>query len=204
MNTAGIITTVAGGGTIWPGDGEIATSASLTGPMGVAVDGSGNLYIADETDARIRKVQAATQIITTVAGNGATGYNGDGILATTAQLWAPRSVALDSQQNIYIADSGNERVRMVIATTGMISTIAGNGTQGYSGTSGCPNNAGSEPGDGGPATAACLSIPSAVAIAAGGARLHSRFIQQPHSCGSEWDHCHDCWRNAWRRVFVLR
>ena len=168
VNTAGVITTVAGGGSVWPGDGGIATSASLTGPIGVAVDASGNLYIADETDARIRKVQATTQIITTVAGNGTTGYNGDGIPATAAQLWAPRSVALDSQQNIYIADSGNERVRLVSASTGMISTIAGNGTQGYSGTSGCPNNGGSEPGDGGAASAACLSIPSGVAIAAGG------------------------------------
>jgi sugar lactone lactonase YvrE len=166
VNTAGIITTVAGGGTTCPGDGLAATAACLTGPSDVVVDGSGNLYISDVTDARIRKVTATNQIITTVAGNGASGYSGDGVPATSTRLWSPRGVALDSSGNIYIADSGNERVRKVTASTGIIATIAGNGTQGYSGA-GCPANGGLEPGDGGAATAACLSIPSGVAITGG-------------------------------------
>jgi len=98
---------------------------------GVAVDSAGNIYIADTSNHRIRKVDTSGNI-STVAGNGTGGYSGDGILATSAELYDPMGVAVDSAGNIYIADSGNNRVRKVDASTGYISTVAGNGTGGYS------------------------------------------------------------------------
>ena len=150
----GIIATVAGGGSASPGDGGQATSASLNTPLGAAVDGSGNLYIADNGNCRIRRVAAATGIITTAAGNG-TNYSGDGNPATSAQLWMPFGMAVDGSGNLYIPDLYNRRVRKVSAATGVVTTVAGNGSYGYSG-------------DGGPATSAKLSAVYSVAVDASG------------------------------------
>src|SRR3984893_10596563 len=148
----GTITTVAGNGTAgYSGGGGPATSAQLNGPEVVALDSAGNLYIAEYGNHRIRKVAAATGIITTVAGNGTQNYSGDGGPATSAALWTPTGVALDSANNLYIADFGNHRIRKVAAATGIITTVAGNGTQGFSG-------------DGGLATSAELGDPTHVVL----------------------------------------
>jgi len=124
--TIAIITTVAGGGV---GDGGPATNAPIAHPAGVAVDASGNLYIADSENHRVRKVDTSG-IITTVAGNGTAGYSGDGGPATNASLRAPNGVAVDASGNLYIADSANSRIRKV-DTSGIITTVAGPGTPGY-------------------------------------------------------------------------
>ncbi len=150
VSAAGIITTVAGRGTGQSsGDGGPATLAELIQPLGVAVDPAGNVYIADEGSNRIRKVNTAG-IISTIAGNGKQGFNGDGGPATSASLYEPSGVAVDPAGNVYIADAGNLRIRKV-DTAGIITTIAGNGKEGFSG-------------DGGPATSAELSFPVGVAV----------------------------------------
>ncbi|HVL67081.1 MAG TPA: Ig-like domain repeat protein, partial [Vicinamibacterales bacterium] len=137
----GTITTVAGDGTTGGGgDGGLATSASLT-PIGLAVDPGGHLYIADSAHDRVRRVDAATGIITTVAGTGAGGFSGDGGLATNAQIEAPRDIAIDAAGNLYIADTGNQRVRRVDAATGIITTLAGTGTAASTGSGGLAVNA---------------------------------------------------------------
>ena len=152
----GILTAVAGNGTEdYSGDGGPATSAELNQPFGVAVDNKGNLYIADSYNQRIREVAASTGTITTVAGNGTQGYSGDGGPATGAELNYPDGITVDGTGNLYISDSNNQVIRMVAAGTGTITTVAGNGTQGYSG-------------DGGPATSAQLSSPFDAAIDLGG------------------------------------
>jgi streptogramin lyase len=152
VDASGTITTVAGNGSpSYSGDGGTATSASLSNPYGVAADGSGNLYIADTYNQRIREVDAITHDITTVAGNGSSGSSGDGGTATNASLSYPRSVAVDGSGNIYIADTSNQRIREVVHSTGNITTVAGNGTYGYSG-------------DGGPAASAKLANPYGVAV----------------------------------------
>ncbi|WP_396271402.1 NHL domain-containing protein [Granulicella paludicola] len=97
------------------------------------MDSSGNLYVADKQNCRIREVVAATGLIKTVAGNGTCGYTGDGAAATSAQINFATGVAIDSVGNIYIADQGNDRIRKVTLATGVISTIAGTGTAGYNG-----------------------------------------------------------------------
>jgi sugar lactone lactonase YvrE len=135
------------------GDGGPATAAQLNFPMGVAVDLSGNLYIADFGNNRIRKITTAG-IITTVAGNDSPGFSGDGGLVTAAQLSGPQGVAVDSVGNIYIVDTFNHRIRKV-TPAGIISTVAGKGTSGFSG-------------DDGPATAARLSFPRAMAVDSAG------------------------------------
>jgi hypothetical protein len=140
----GIITTIAGTGIQgFSGDGGPATSARLRSPTGIAVDGAGNLYIADPHDNRIRKVTPAG-IISTVAGNGVSGFSGDGGPATSAQLSEPGDVAVDGAGNLFILDSLNNRIRKV-TPDGVIATVAGNGTAGFSG-------------DDGPATSAQLFI----------------------------------------------
>ena len=164
------IYTVAGGGTASPGDGGPATSASLASPAGMALDAAGNLVVADSGSARIRVVAASTgtfygqamtaRDIYTVAGNGRTGLSGEGGLATSARLNAPSDPALDHAGNLVIADTKNNRVRVVAATTGTfygramtarhIYTVAGN-HKGFSG-------------DGGPAAAALLNQPGAVKV----------------------------------------
>jgi sugar lactone lactonase YvrE len=154
----GKITAYAGtGATGWTGDNGQATSATLNGPTGLALDGAGNLYIAEQYNHVIRKVTAAAGIITTVAGNGTQGFSGDTGLATQAQLNRPYGVAVDGAGNLYIADKNNNRVRMVSANSGDISTVAGNGTA-----------SASDSGDGGPATQAVINNPLAVAVDAAG------------------------------------
>jgi len=154
----GIITTIAGK---WPttsgytGDGGPATSATFHAPQGVTVDGSGNVYVVDVGSHVVRKITAATGIITTLAGTGSYGYTGDGGPATSAQLYGPSRVAVDAASDVYIADQGSHVIRKVNASTGIISTLAGTGNQGYSG-------------DGGLATAAKLSSPQGVAVDAAG------------------------------------
>ena len=128
--TPQIIDTVVGGGV---GDGGPATSAGLGRPVGFAIDGQGNIFIADFRHNRVRRVDAATGVITTVAGTGESGFFGDGGPATDAELWFPRGVAVDSQGNLYIADYSNNRVRRVDAATGLITTVAGTGESGFNG-----------------------------------------------------------------------
>ncbi len=160
VGTNGTITTVAGNGTnAYSGDGGAATNAELTFPSGVAVDATGNLFIADDNNCRIRKV-GTNGIIITVAGNGTYGYSGDGDAATNARLWYPSGVAVDATGNLFIADSEDMRIRKV-GTNGIINTVAGNGY-------GAGLFYGGYSGDGGAATNAELSEPSAVAVDAGG------------------------------------
>ena len=148
----GLINIVAGNGVVGcSGDGGQATNAELNDPCGVAVDAGGNLFLADSGNNRIREVNASTHVITTVAGKGAAGCSGDGGQATNAALNDPCGVAVDASGDLFIADSGNNRIREVNATTHVITTVAGNGGRGYSG-------------DGGPATVARLSFPAAVAV----------------------------------------
>jgi len=150
----GIITTSAGNGIPgFSGDGGPATLAQLDSPTGVAVDSAGNLYIPDSVNNRVRMVTAAG-VISTVAGNGSFGFGGDGGPATSAQLNFPSGVAVDSLGNIYFSDSANYRVRKV-TPAGIISTVAGNGTAGFSG-------------DGGPARSAQLDTPIGVAVDSAG------------------------------------
>ncbi len=146
----GIITTIAGNGVMsyW-GDGAAATNANLSGPAGLAVDGSGNLYIADQGNNAIRQV-STNGIIATVAGTGANGFSGDGGPATAASLSNPAGVVVDALGNLFIADSGNMRIRKV-NTSGVISTVAGIGYAGYYG-------------DGGAATSAFMESPASVAV----------------------------------------
>src|ERR1035437_473874 len=160
--SGGTITTVAGNGNSgFSGDGGPATDTSLTTPIalfdevptfaGVAADSAGNLYFADAGNHRIRKVYEGT--ISTVAGNGAYRFSGDGGLATGASLQQPTGVAVDSAGNLYFADQLNNRIRRV--SGGTITTVAGNGNQGFSG-------------DGGPATSASISLPFGVAVDSAG------------------------------------
>ncbi len=152
----GIITTIAGNGTrADAGDGGAATSAELNGPVAVAIDASGNFYIAEYMGSRIRKVTSATGIIATVAGNGTGGASGDGGVAISAELNIPQGLALDAAANLYIADGGNNRIRKVDNSTQIITTVAGNGTAGYSG-------------DGGAATSAELSSSNDIALDSAG------------------------------------
>jgi len=150
--SGGVITTIAGTGTAgFSGDNGPAASATLRGPGGIALDASGNLYIADFGNNRVRLISGGT--ITTVAGNGAATFAGDSGSATSASLAGPLDVRLDAAGNLYIADRGNNRIRMV--TSGIISTVAGNGTPTFGG-------------DNGPATSAQLNGPSGVALNAAG------------------------------------
>jgi sugar lactone lactonase YvrE len=131
------ITTIAGCGTCTSlGDGGPATLARLYGPSSVVVDSKGNLYIGDGPSHRVRKVDLSTNIITTIAGTGISGYNGDSIQATSAQLSGPTCLAVDKKDNLYIGDSYNNRIRRVDAITGQITTFAGNGVLGSTGDMG--------------------------------------------------------------------
>jgi hypothetical protein len=145
------IYTVAGNGTSgFAGDGAAATAAELANPFGVALDSIDDIYIADQNNHRIRRVDVVTGNISTIAGNGTAGFSGDGGPATAAELNRPFSVAVDKLGNIYIADYANNRIRC-ITVGGTINTIAGNGTAGFTG-------------DGGPATVAELNHPTGVSL----------------------------------------
>ena len=146
--TGGVISTFAGTGTCGVGgEGEVATSSQLSYAAGVAVDGSGNVYIADQVNCRVRKVTGG--IITTVAGTGTCGFGGDGLSATSANLYWPSGLLVDGGGNVYIGDYYNCRVRKV--SGGVITTIAGNGS--------CTSS-----GDGGLATSAGLNYPDGLAF----------------------------------------
>ncbi len=152
VDTAGVITTVAGTGSYgYSGDGGQAISASLNQPIGLAIDAAGNLIFADSGNHRIRKVDFTSGVITTIAGTGVLAYGGDGGQATAAKLGLPSGIALDSTGNVLIADFFNSRIRRIDVATGVITTIAGTGTAGYGG-------------DNGQATAAKLKFPLDVAV----------------------------------------
>ena len=154
--TGGKISTVAGNGLAgYSGDGGLATAARLDAPAALVVDGDKNIFIADESNSAIREVAAATGDIKTYAGNGQLSYAGDGGVAKNAQLDGPSGVAVDSFGNLYIADQLNNAIREVVAASGEIKAVAGNGKQGYSG-------------DGGPATAAQLDQPYSAFVDAAG------------------------------------
>lgn len=139
--TAGTITTIAGipGQLGYSGDGGPAGNAKLYYPTGVAEDGAGNIYIADSYNHRIREISAATGFISTVAGNGACAFSGDGI-ATENSLCYPSGIWADVNANLFIADSNNERLRWVNAG-GFMTTFAGNGSAGLNGDGGSATNA---------------------------------------------------------------
>jgi sugar lactone lactonase YvrE len=142
IDTAGNITTIAGTGTQgFSGDAGPATSATLDSPQGLGLDTANNLYIADTHNHRIRKLNLTTGVITTIAGTGAQGFSGDNSLATSAQFNLPTALALDNAGNLYLADTGNHRIRKITAATGVITTIAGTGTQGFSGDTGFATSA---------------------------------------------------------------
>jgi len=148
----GTITTVAGNGTAgYMGDNEQATNAELNGPVGLCLDKAGNIYIGDYNNNVVRKVDAITGIITTIAGDTIAGYTGDSGPATNAEIDGPCQLFADNTGNIFIADQWNHAIRRVDATTGIITTIAGNGTPGYTG-------------DNGPAINALLNQPTGIFI----------------------------------------
>jgi len=140
ISKSGVITTIAGNGVGgYSGDGGSATAAKLRGPMGVAVDAAGNIYITDLNNHVVRKVNTVG-VISTVAGNGFSGYGGDGGPATNAKLNLPYGLVFDDKGNCYVADALNYSVRK-INSAGIITTIAGNGTKGFSGDGGPATNA---------------------------------------------------------------
>lgn len=150
--SAQTINTIAGiGSSSFSGDGGLATSAELAQPVAVARDGSGNIYISDQGNHRIRKITFSTGAIATIAGSSTSGYSGDGGAATSAKLYYPSGIAVDGSGNVYFADQGNHRIRKITASTGVITTIAGTGTFGFSG-------------DGGAATSAMINNPVGVAV----------------------------------------
>jgi sugar lactone lactonase YvrE len=151
--STGIIRTVVGGGT--GSDGGPANQALLSDPRGVALDAAGNLYLTDALRHRVRRVNSRTGVITTVAGTGQEGYGGDGGPATQARLSEPWGIAVDEMGNVYVADSGNNRIRRIDGSTGRITTVAGTGEYGYSG-------------DNGPATRAQIYYPTGVAVGESG------------------------------------
>ena len=147
-----IISTVCGNGAIgYSGDGGSALNASLNGVPNVSLDKDDNIYICDAGNNVIRMVNAKTGIITTVAGNGIEGYSGDGGLATQASLNLPFHIAIDVHGNLFISDLVNNRIRKVEKATGIITTIAGTGIQGYNG-------------DGNNALLTNLTIPMGIAL----------------------------------------
>jgi hypothetical protein len=151
----GIITAFAGTGTAgYSGDGGAATLARLSSPEGIALASNGDVYIADALNHVIRKVTVATGIITTYAGTGTAGSTGDGGAATSARLNGPKAVRLNAAGDLYIADTVNNKIRLVTAA-GIITTVVGTGTAGSAG-------------DGGSPTAAQLNLPGGIAVSTTG------------------------------------
>jgi streptogramin lyase len=154
--TTGGISTYAGTGSAgYTGDGGAATSATFKNPEGVAVGPDGSIYVVDSDNHVVRKINPATGVVTTVAGSGSPGWSGDGLLATAARLQQPQDVAVASNGDLYIADTGNHSIRKVTAATGLITTVAGSGSPGSTG-------------DAGPATLAKLSSPRGIVLASNG------------------------------------
>ncbi len=150
----GVITTFAGNGSVgFSGDGGAATGAAFRRPNALAIDANGSLLVCDAGNQRVRRISAG--VIQTVVGNGVQGFAGDDGAATSAELDTPMGLAVGSDGQIFVADSHNQRIR-VVATDGVISTLAGNGAAGYAG-------------DGGPATAAELDLPRGVFVTSTGA-----------------------------------
>jgi len=159
---SGKISTIAGNGSpCYLGDNGPATAACLWSPGQPFVDSSGNIFVSEYDNSVIRKISATTGIITTVAGTGVQGYSGDGGPATSAKLNQPYGIYIDKGQNIFVAEWGNGVIRRIDGATGIITTVAGDGTQGYSG-------------DGGPATAAQL-VPDGVVLDRHGRMLIADF-----------------------------
>ena len=155
--STGTITTYAGIGVAgYSGDGGPATSAKITEPDGICLDHSGNLYIGDRANGRIRKVDAVTGIITTFAGNGIIGFGGDGGNADSAEFDYMLGMTVDTNNNLYFTDANNNRVRRIDAITHIVTTVAGNGPE-------CPppsaGGCGTFGGDGGPADSGYLHQP---------------------------------------------
>jgi sugar lactone lactonase YvrE len=156
--STGVITTIAGTGTAgYAGDGGPAGAARLNAPQRLQVDSRGNVYVADSGNNAVRRIDAATGVISTVAGTGVQGYNGTTGAATTIQLNQPRGIALEGDGVLYVADTGNHRVRKVVLATGALTTVAGS-TRGYAG-------------DGGPAGAARFNNPRGLTVAPDGGLL---------------------------------
>ena len=156
VDAQGFITTAAGDGSQgYSGDGGAATAAQMDTPTCVAVDAAGDLYVCDSHNHRVRRVDAGTGVMTTVAGTGAAGFAGDGGLATAAVLDLPVAVAVDGAGDVWVADAREHRVRRVDAGTGVIRTVAGTGVEGFGG-------------DGGAAVLAQLDSPSGLAVDAAG------------------------------------
>jgi sugar lactone lactonase YvrE len=149
---SGLITTIAGNGTQgFSGDAGPAISAAIDSPAGIALDSASNLYLADTHNHRIRRIDATTGVIATIAGTGTLGYSGDIAPAIAATLALPHGLTIDTNGDLYLADTANHRIRRIAAATGIITTVAGDGTQAFSG-------------DGDPAIAASLDSPSNAAI----------------------------------------
>ena len=153
--TGGIETLAGTGEPGYGGDGGPASEALLDSPGGLAVDAAGNVYVADAGNHRVRRIDATTGGIESLAGTGEPGYGGDGGPASEALLDSPGGLAVDAAANVYVADSGNHRVRRIDAATGGIETLAGTGEPGYGG-------------DEGPASEALLNLPLGVAVDAAG------------------------------------
>jgi sugar lactone lactonase YvrE len=165
FSTAGVVSTIAGNGVQgFAGDNGPATGAELDSPSGLAIDAAGNLYIADTHNHRIRKFTAATGIITTIAGTGKAGYSGDGGAATAAQLDRPTALTVDQTGNVYTADTDNHRVRRIASGTGVITTVAGDGIEGFNG-------------DGGAATLAAIDSPNGLVMDVAG----NLFVADTHN-----------------------
>ena len=150
IDTLGGVITIAGlGYRGFSGDGGPATAAAVGAVVGIAIDSGGNVFFSDDENV-VRKIDCHSGVITTVAGNGLTGFHGDGVLATATSLYGPGGICFDRFNNLIISDVANERIRKV-GSDGVISTIAGHGVFGV------------QYGDGGPATAASL-IPNGICI----------------------------------------
>ena len=153
---SGLIRTVAGSGIQgFGGDGGPAIAAALDTPSGIALDTIGNLYLADAHNHRVRRVDASTGLIASVAGTGQPGFSGDGGQGLRAALNLPRGLTLDAAGNLFLVDARNQRLRRIDAVTGQIATIAGDGTQAFAG-------------DAGPAVAASLDSPRSVSLSPAG------------------------------------